>query len=119
MTFKFEIDVERPCRELAVTVGFKLGMSGEMLACIKRHAISPGPLQSGQSIKGSMRVHTEQLPAALYDLYVWLGPIKEIALNEYYDIADALLPPIQILEEHSTEENKHTLIDSEIEISTT
>lgn len=115
LVFKFEIDVERSCRELAIMVGFKLGMSGEMLACLQRHALSTKPLKAGETIKGSIRVQTEQLPAALYDLYVWLGPIKEISLNEYYDIADTLLPPINIYEESGAEENKYTQLVSTIE----
>lgn len=113
--FKFEVEVFKKCRELAVMVGFKLGMSGEMLSCLKRHTLSIKPLIVGEEIKASILVQTEYLPAALYDLYVWLGPIKEIALNEYYDIVDTLLPPIKICELVGSEENKYTQLESTIQ----
>ena len=96
--FIFTIKAFRPCRELALSIAFKLGLSGEMLACTARHALSEKPLTSGETLVVTLDVDSAGLPAALYDLYIWLGPIKEEVLNEYYDIADGLVPPIQVFE---------------------
>lgn len=103
MRFVLDVEAFRPCRELAVSFGFKLGLSGEMLTCTARQTISQNPLNTGQKMQVTLEVDSANLPAALYDIYIWLGPIKEEVLNEFYDIADGLVPPIQIVESASRE----------------
>ena len=104
--FAFEVEVFKKCRDLAIMVGFKLGMSGEMLLQTPRHILSEIPLKPGQFLDAEINVDTNMMPAALYDLYIWLGPIKEISLNEYYDIADGLLVPVKILNAQNYHDEK-------------
>jgi len=40
--------------------------------------------------------------AVLYDLYIWPGPIKPETFDEFYDILDGLVTPVEILEDLST-----------------
>jgi lipopolysaccharide transport system ATP-binding protein len=116
MRFTFTIKAFRPCRELALSMGFKLGLSGEMLLCTARHAVSKNSLAPGDTFTVTLDVDSDGLPAALYDLYIWLGPIKEEVLNEYYDIADGLVPPIQVFEGDSLRSSL-TELSSRIAIS--
>jgi hypothetical protein len=110
------VKVDKSCRELAVVIGFKLGMSGEMIVATQRHVLSNKPLHPEEIIKAELLVNTLELPSSLYDLYIWLGPIQEIALDEYYDIADTLVTPIRIFENKSTTQEDRTKIISTIEI---
>jgi lipopolysaccharide transport system ATP-binding protein len=112
--FHLEVQVSKTCRELAVMIGFKLGMSGEMLVATQRHVLSEKPLHSGEVIKAELVVNTLEMPSSLYDLYIWLGPIQEIALNEYYDIADTLVPPIKVVETKNSTQEERTKITSEM-----
>ena len=115
--FKFEVEVFKKCRELAILIGFKLGMSGEMLLQTPRKILSNRTLETGKILNAEINVETDMMPAALYDLYIWLGPIKEIALNEYYDIADALLPPLKLFDHTASNLEQKTTLKSEIFIN--
>jgi hypothetical protein len=114
--FRFEVEVFKKCRELAILIGFKLGMSGEMLLQTPRHILSEHSLQPGKVLDAQIHLDTKIIPAALYDLYIWLGPIKEIALNEYYDIADGLLPPLKIFDNTISNVEQKTTLNSKISL---
>ena len=43
---------------------------------------------------------------ALYDLYVWLGPQKQETFDEFYDILDGMLAPVEILESEAGRASK-------------
>jgi lipopolysaccharide transport system ATP-binding protein len=106
MCFKIEVLVNKECRDLSISIGFKLGISGEMLMCTQKHIISEVPLVKGEIIHTEVRISSETLPSSLYDLYIWLGPVQEMVLDEYYDIADSVLPPIRIVESKENPEGK-------------
>jgi lipopolysaccharide transport system ATP-binding protein len=101
VTFKMTIKVLKECRELCLAIAFKLGISGEHLVRTPSLAISESPLAAAQEIDCILQVDTEQIPAGLYDLYIWLGPIKAETFDEFYDILDGLVTPIEILEDLS------------------
>jgi lipopolysaccharide transport system ATP-binding protein len=114
--FRFEVEVFKKCRELAISIGFKLGMSGEMLLQTPRHILSEHPLGLGHIICAELSVETSCAPAALYDLYIWLGPKNQMAVDEYYDIADGLLPPLKIFDSHKARAEDRTSLESELMI---
>jgi lipopolysaccharide transport system ATP-binding protein len=114
--FRFKVEVFKKCRELAILIGFKLGISGEMLLQTPRHILSEHSLEPCKVLDAQIHLDTKIMPAALYDLYIWLGPIKEIALNEYYDIADGLLPPLKIFDNTISNVEHKTTLNSKISL---
>jgi lipopolysaccharide transport system ATP-binding protein len=101
ITFKMTIKVLKECRELCLIIAFKLGISGDHLVRTPSLCVSESPLSPGHEIICSLHLDTDQIPAALYDLYIWLGPIKPETFDEFYDILDGLVTPVEILEDLS------------------
>lgn len=114
LTFRLRILVMSACRELAVLISFKLGLSGEHLMTIPRTALSEKPLKKGDVIEAEISIDSTHVPSALYDLYIWLGPIIEETMDEYYDIADGIVPPVDIIEESGVTTRQYTKIASEL-----
>ncbi|MEO8206161.1 MAG: polysaccharide ABC transporter ATP-binding protein [Chthoniobacterales bacterium] len=109
----FQIKAFQPCRELAVYIAFKLGLAGEYIGETIRQMISATPLVAEQEINCCLEIETSYMPSAIYDLYIWLGPQSSEVLNEYYDILDGLVPPIEIMED-SNATKKFTTITSKV-----
>ncbi len=93
-----KIRVIRPCEDLAVLVSFKLGLSGEHIMTTQRLRLNKDPLQPDTQVETILEIDTASLPSALYDLYIWIGPEKQEAVDEYYDIVDGMVAPLQIHE---------------------
>lgn len=115
MTFKMRVEAFADCRELATFVSFKLGLSGEHLLATPRLTLSKNPLKKGDVVEASIQVSTKEMPAALYDLYIWLGPIVEETIDEYYDIADGLVAPVEVFEQSDSSTKQQSEITAELE----
>lgn len=94
----FQARVFKNCKNLAIAIGFKHGLSGECLLSLDKLCVSQGPLLEGQELEFSLQIDTGNIPAAVYDLYLWLGPYGSDVMDEYYDILDGLVAPVTILE---------------------
>jgi hypothetical protein len=79
----------------------------------RRMCISEKPTDAQTTIKFIVSVDTSMIPATIYDLYIWLGPFVNGAADEYYDILDSLLPPLEIRERGNLL-NAHTIVGSEL-----
>ncbi len=103
--FRSKIRVLRRCEDLAICFSFKLGLSGEHIMSTRRYRLNDEPLAPDTVVESLIEVDTTALPSALYDLYIWLGPSVEQTVDEYYDIIDGMVTPLQIHEmEDSTRE---------------
>ncbi|PTX96922.1 ABC transporter [Spartobacteria bacterium LR76] len=96
--FRSRIRVLRRCEDLAICLSFKLGLSGEHIMSTRRYRLNDEPLAPDTVIESTLEVDTTALPSALYDLYIWLGPSVEQTVDEYYDIVDGMVTPLQIHE---------------------
>ena len=105
---KFYIDVTvlKACRELAISLAFKLGGSGEHLFKTPLKQVSSAPITAGETVSLCLEVGVEGMIPALYDLYVWLGPQKQETFDEFYDILDGMLAPVEILESEAGRASK-------------
>jgi ABC-type polysaccharide/polyol phosphate transport system ATPase subunit len=101
IVFHIELTVMKACCDLAISIAFKLGASGEHLFKTPLTQISGDPLAVGETISLCLEVRAEGVIPALYDLYVWLGPEKPEIFDEFYDILDGMLSPIEILDSDS------------------
>ena len=97
--FSFQCEVRDVAAGLEVEIGFKIGSSGEMLLVTGRKEITAKTLLKSNACEFELDVDTAGLPASFYDLYIYLGPYGLIGeSDQYYDIIDALLRPIRIVE---------------------
>lgn len=96
----FELRSFKPCADLAVLLSFKIGISGALLQTEKL-CVSREKIDADESLRFVVCLDTESMPAAVYDLYVWVGPCSSEVRDEYYDILDGLLPPLEIRENGS------------------
>jgi len=104
ITFNLSVAVQRPCRELALLIAFKLGATGDQLFRTPLEVVSADSLIPGQTISVSLKVAVKGMIPALYDLYVWLGPEKQEVFDEFYDILDGMLTPIEVRNSISSRE---------------
>lgn len=96
--FRSRIRVFRRCEDLAIYLSFKLGLSGEHIMSTRRCRLNSETLEPEAVVEAILEVDTTTLPSALYDLYIWLGPTMEQTVDEYYDIVDGMVTPLQIHE---------------------
>lgn len=108
----FEITVHKKCRELAIFVSFKLGLSGEHTVRTIKHKLSDGPVETGRVVSGVLSIDTAHLSASLYDLYIWIGPEVDEVFDEYYDIIDGALTPVRIYDDERNLHNGHSVLPS-------
>ena len=101
IVFHIKLTVMKACRDLAISIAFKLGASGEHLFKTPLTQISADPFVACETISLCLEVRVEGVIPALYDLYVWLGPEKPEIFDEFYDILDGMLSPIEILDSDS------------------
>lgn len=106
--FAMELSVLRECRDVCLMIGFKVGIGGEMLVRTPLMRVSSDPLSVGTNLRMNLDIDSSALPAFKYDLYIWVGPGVEKNVSEFYDIADGLVPPIQIVEKTATGESSCT-----------
>jgi hypothetical protein len=102
----------KPCSDVGIFICFKIGISGCALQT-KKICVSNNQLDAGRTLKFTMSIDTEAMPATVYDLYVWVGPFSSKVGDDYYDILDSLLPPLEI-RESDTRLNANTLIDARL-----
>jgi len=108
----FEITVHKKCRELAIFISFKLGLSGEHTLRTVKHRLSEGPVEAGEVVSGVLSINTAGLSASLYDLYIWIGPEVDEVFDEYYDIIDGALTPVRIFDDERNLHNGHSILPS-------
>jgi lipopolysaccharide transport system ATP-binding protein len=101
-----DVTALKACRELAISISFKLGASGEHLFKTPLMQISSAPIPAGETISFCLEVGVKGMIPALYDLYVWLGPEKQEVFDEFYDILDGMLSPVEIVESESDRASK-------------
>ena len=102
----------KPCPDLGVFVCFKIGISGCALQT-KKVCVSRNQIDSDRTFKFTFSIDTTAMPATIYDLYVWVGPFSSEVVDEYYDILDSLLPPLEI-REGGSRLSANTLIDARL-----
>jgi len=106
--FDIEMSVLQECHDLCFMIGFKVGIGGEILVQTPLIRVSSTPLAVGTDLRMHLDIDSKTIPAFQYDLYIWLGPGVEKNVSEFYDIADGLVPPIQIVEKAKAGETSHT-----------
>lgn len=94
---EFEFECFKNCPDLGVVLSFKLGMQGGVLQTDKI-CVWDKEMHIGARGKFVIDVDTSNVPAAIYDLYLWLGPAASEVGDEYYDILDGLVQPVEIFE---------------------
>lgn len=97
IVFEFELAILEECPSLGVLLAFRLGLGGALNIAIPTVAISDTTVTAGSSVSLTVVVDSSHIPPAIYDLYIWAGPLDPTARDDY-DILDALLPPIEIRE---------------------
>jgi lipopolysaccharide transport system ATP-binding protein len=97
LTFKVELSVVKQCSSLGLSVAFKLGLGTALQLSTQLFCLSGTEVNVGSKLSVDLAVDTSTIPAAIYDLYIWVGPVDH-GPNEYYDILDSLLAPIEICE---------------------
>jgi len=112
--FQARIKVFRECDDLAFLISFKLGLSGEHILATQKFPLNDRRLPAGTNVNLTLEMDTTSLPASLYDLYIWLGPESEEVVDEFYDIVDGALAPLQIHEGTDSSRAELTKISSRI-----
>lgn len=94
---EFELAAFKESPSLGVLVAFRLGLGGALHIATPTVAVSDATVTSGSNVSLEIVVDSSHIPPAIYDLYIWAGPLDPTARDDY-DILDALLPPIEIRE---------------------
>jgi len=107
---KVELRSFKQCADVGIVVALKIGISGALLQT-RKICVSSNGMEAGTSLEFEIEIDTASIPAAVYDLYVWVGPYSSEVEDEYYDILDGLLPPLEI-RENSHRINARTIIEA-------
>lgn len=114
MVFKMSLEAHKPAPSLGVLVALKLGLGGALRLTTELHSVATSPVEKGSIRSVQLTLDTSLIPAAVYDSYIWVGPLDH-GTNEYFDILDSLLPPIEVLE-RADNSAKHTLLQSQLAV---
>jgi len=97
ITFKMRFKVFKDCPSLGISLHLQLGVGSALRLDSPFATISPDPLAAGSTVEYDLTVDTTSIPAAVYDLFVWIAPLAYMP-NEFYDALDGFLPPLEIAE---------------------
>jgi lipopolysaccharide transport system ATP-binding protein len=103
------------CHGLTVAIGFKMGAASIILMATPKTVVTTELIEANKQVRLLVELDSERIPAAIYDLYFWIGPSNP-SFDEYYDCIDAMLPPLTITETNVDEEAT-TPISSRMEIA--
>jgi len=102
IVFVLKINVMHICPNLGVLIAFKLGMGSAVHLPTRVIPISTDVMVPGHVVEVEIEIDSSSLPGALYDLYIWAGPLDTESAQDY-DIVDSLLPPIEIRQAKQTD----------------
>ncbi len=97
ITFKMRFKVFKDCPSLGISLHLQLGVGSALRLDSPFAMVSPEPLAAGSIIEYDLSIDTTSIPAAIYDIFVWIAPMTYMP-NEFYDALDGFLPPLEIAE---------------------